>query len=71
MEHLPQLPAYPRWRGLRVLALALVMLPALIASLPAAPARAPGFTLDLFDGTTFRLAASRGSPVVLLFWAPW
>lgn len=32
---------------------------------------APAFTLTLLDGKTLRLADLRGSPVVLLFWAPW
>jgi hypothetical protein len=32
---------------------------------------APAFTLTLLDGKTLRLADMRGSPVVLLFWAPW
>jgi len=38
---------------------------------PAAPRTAPQFDLELFSGTTFRLADARGSAVVLLFWAPW
>jgi len=32
---------------------------------------APAFTLTLLDGKTLRLADLKGSPVVLLFWAPW
>jgi hypothetical protein len=32
---------------------------------------APAFSLTLLDGKTLRLADLRGSPVVLLFWAPW
>ena len=32
---------------------------------------APGFTLTLLDGKTVSLADLKGSPVVLLFWAPW
>lgn len=33
---------------------------------------APAFTLPLLDGkTTLRLADLKGSPVILLFWAPW
>lgn len=34
-------------------------------------AQAPAFTLALLDGTTLRLADMKGSPIVLLFWAPW
>jgi len=34
-------------------------------------AQAPGFTLILLDGKTLSLASMKGSPVVLLFWAPW
>ncbi len=34
-------------------------------------AAAPGFTLALLDGKTLSLAELKGSPVVLLFWAPW
>lgn len=46
---------------------------ALVALAPAvsAPRAAPDFALELFNGTTFRLAEARGSAVVLLFWAPW
>lgn len=56
------------WRGVWVLGLVLaaVALPA-----AAAPRTAPQFELELFDGTTYRLAEARGSAVVLLFWAPW
>jgi len=33
---------------------------------------APAFTLPLLDGkTSLRLADLKGSPIVLLFWAPW
>jgi hypothetical protein len=37
----------------------------------AAPQPAPSFALPLFDGKTLRLDDLRGSPVILLFWAPW
>jgi hypothetical protein len=45
----------------------------LVALTPAlsAPRVAPDFQLELFNGTTFRLAEARGTAVVLLFWAPW
>ncbi len=57
-------------------ALALAVVTAALAGLPfaqarAAPAAAPAFTLELLDGKTLRLADYKGSPVVLLFWAPW
>ena len=37
----------------------------------AGTAVAPGFTLPLFDGGSFRLADHRGQVVVLNFWASW
>lgn len=37
----------------------------------AASGPAPAFTLGLFDGKTLSLADLKGSPVILLFWAPW
>jgi hypothetical protein len=37
----------------------------------AAPRPAPAVTLELLDGRTLSLAEYRGSPVILLFWAPW
>jgi cytochrome oxidase Cu insertion factor (SCO1/SenC/PrrC family) len=37
----------------------------------AAPAAAPAFSLELFDGRTLRLADLKGTAVVLLFWANW
>ncbi len=52
------------------LAIALVALAALVpARAQAGPA--PAFTLDLLDGKTLSLADYKGSPVILLFWAPW
>lgn len=58
---------------MRILALVLValMVPVLVLPVQAAPRPAPQFELELFSGTTFRLAEARGSAVVLLFWAPW
>ena len=45
------------------------------ATLPAhaapAPGPAPAFTLEGLDGKPVSLAAYKGSPVILLFWAPW
>ncbi|HET6947466.1 MAG TPA: hypothetical protein VFJ45_06600 [bacterium] len=70
MEHVQPPRAYLGWRGYWVPALALAALLTLTPA-QAAPPRAPVFDLELFDGTTFRLADARGSAVVLLFWAPW
>ena len=54
------------------LGVAVVMLAALHpAQAPAAPGPAPAFSLELLDGTTLSLAEYKGSPVILLFWAPW
>ncbi len=55
------------------------LLPVLLAMLltgvlpgQARGAVAPAFTLPLLDGkATLRLADMKGSPIVLLFWAPW
>ncbi len=58
----------------RALALALtaVVLTGLLpAPVFAASRPAPAFTLGLFDGKTLSLADFKGSPVILLFWAPW
>ena len=33
--------------------------------------RAPNFTIETFDGATFRLSDHRGTPVVLNFWESW
>lgn len=54
-------------------------LPILLAGLLVGPvagqthaAVAPAATLHLLDGkTTLRVADLKGSPVILLFWAPW
>ncbi len=54
------------------LAVAVVMLAAMLtAQASAAPRQAPTFTLELLDGKTLSLAEYKGSPVILLFWAPW
>jgi len=48
---------------------------AALAALPglghAAPGLAPSFTLPLLDGKTLSSDALKGSPVIMLFWAPW
>jgi cytochrome oxidase Cu insertion factor (SCO1/SenC/PrrC family) len=33
--------------------------------------RAPDFTVETFDGTTFSLGEHSGTPVVLNFWESW
>jgi cytochrome c biogenesis protein CcmG, thiol:disulfide interchange protein DsbE len=54
------------------LAVAVIALAALSpARAAAAPGPAPAFTLERLDGQTLSLADYRGSPVILLFWAPW
>jgi cytochrome c biogenesis protein CcmG, thiol:disulfide interchange protein DsbE len=40
-------------------------------SVPVAARPAPAFTLPLFGGGQFDLAASRGKPVLINFWASW
>ena len=49
---------------------AAVTLAAVVPS-SAAPSPAPPFTLEGLNGGPISLAAYRGSPVILLFWAPW
>ena len=53
------------------LAVACAVVLVALAAAVSAPKAAPDFELELFSGTTFRLAEARGSTVVLLFWAPW
>jgi cytochrome oxidase Cu insertion factor (SCO1/SenC/PrrC family) len=55
----------------QTLVVACAIVVAALAPVVAAPKAAPDFTLELFSGTTFRLADARGRAVVLLFWAPW
>lgn len=40
-------------------------------SVPVSTRPAPSFTLPLFEGGQFDLAASRGTPVLINFWASW
>ena len=55
-----------------VLAVGAVLLAAMLpAQGPAAVMPAPAITLKLLDGTALSLAEYKGSPVILLFWAPW
>ena len=42
-----------------------------VGSVPVASRPAPTFSLTLLDGTAFDLAAVRGKPVVINFWASW
>ncbi len=61
------------WRS-RAVALAISAV-ALVAMLPADAATAPGlapmFALEGLDGKPVSLASYKGSPIILLFWAPW
>lgn len=63
-----------RWGRTSALALAVAAV-TLGAVFPAAagpgPSPAPAFTLEGLDGKPVSLAAYKGSPVILLFWAPW
>ena len=45
----------------------------LMGALPtqASAAQAPAFMLEPLGGKTVSLADFKGSPVILLFWAPW
>jgi cytochrome oxidase Cu insertion factor (SCO1/SenC/PrrC family) len=53
-------------------AIAIVALAGLLAArAQGASQPAPGFTLELLDGQSLSLADLAGSPVILLFWAPW
>ncbi len=56
----------------RAVALALTAV-VLTGLLPAAvsAAQAPAFTLEPLGGKSVTLADFKGSPVILLFWAPW
>ncbi len=60
--------------GSRIVALSMAVM-AVAALVPAhvsaAAGLAPAFTLPLLGGTTLSLADYKGSPVILLFWAPW
>jgi cytochrome c biogenesis protein CcmG/thiol:disulfide interchange protein DsbE len=42
-----------------------------VGSVPVASRPAPLFSLPLFDGGQFDLAAARGKPVLINFWASW
>jgi cytochrome c biogenesis protein CcmG/thiol:disulfide interchange protein DsbE len=48
-----------------------VTLAGLFSAQGAAGQPAPAFTLEPLGGKPVRLADFKGSPVVLLFWAPW
>jgi hypothetical protein len=53
-------------------AIAIVALAGLfVARAQGAAQPAPGFTLELLDGQSLSLDDLKGSPVILLFWAPW
>jgi cytochrome oxidase Cu insertion factor (SCO1/SenC/PrrC family) len=57
-------------RAVAVLAViaAVVVVPVVAQS---APAQAPAFTLELFNGQTLKLADLKGKHVALFFWAEW
>jgi hypothetical protein len=57
-------------RFVAVVALAAAAL-GMISAAQAAPVRAPDFRLPLLGGGTVSLAAFKGKPAILLFWAPW
>ena len=53
-------------------AMAIVVLAGLlVAPAQATSQPAPAFTLELLDGGSLSLDDLKGSPVILLFWAPW
>jgi AhpC/TSA family protein len=61
-------------RAQRALSVLLVLLAVSLVGPISGQARrtpAPGFTLPTLDGKTVSLAEMKGSPIVLLFWAPW
>ena len=43
----------------------------LVARVQGASQAAPAFTLELLDGRSLNLDDLKGSPIILLFWAPW
>jgi hypothetical protein len=51
-----------------LLVAAVVVVPAVVQG---APAAAPAFSLDLFNGQSLKLADLKGQAVILLFWAEW
>jgi cytochrome c biogenesis protein CcmG/thiol:disulfide interchange protein DsbE len=42
-----------------------------VGNVPVASRAAPAFAIPLLDGQTFDLAATRGKPVLINFWASW
>lgn len=58
-------------RAVALALIAVVLAGLLPAQVSGASGPAPAFTLGLFDGKTLSLADFKGSPVILLFWAPW
>ena len=58
-------------RGATALVAMAVVLAALLPGAAAPPSPAPDFTLDLLSGGTLTRDSIRGSPAILLFWAPW
>ncbi len=65
-------------RGFKTISLVLLILMAIYGCAEkkeeagrAEPKKAREFSIELFDGATFRLSEHRGSPIVLNFWASW
>ena len=63
-------------RMVKTLAVMVLLAAAALAAMPPAhaappPGPAPAFTLEGLGGKPVSLAAYKGSPVILLFWAPW
>jgi cytochrome c biogenesis protein CcmG/thiol:disulfide interchange protein DsbE len=54
------------------IAIAAVTLAALLSGpVQAGAAPAPTFTLERLNGHSLSLGEFKGSPIILLFWAPW
>lgn len=51
--------------------IAVVVVILTLSTVQAGPRPAPAFTLSLLTGKTLSLADLKGSPTILLFWAPW
>ena len=61
-------------RGLARVVRLLIAVAVVMLALPvvqAGPRPAPAFTLSLLSGKALSLADLKGSPAILLFWAPW
>jgi cytochrome c biogenesis protein CcmG, thiol:disulfide interchange protein DsbE len=61
----------PRARAVALALMAVTLAGLLPVQGAPAPQPAPAFTLEPLGGKPVRLADFKGSPIVLLFWAPW